>query len=149
MLSKQLKDSQRHQRQPKTSKTAKDIKDSQSRLNYFCREREFLNGRTESTSAPPSTTIDHVQVAEIEKNSMTLSIKISGKSLDQKTIKTKALLDTGAGGKFINQNFVQNQKIKTKNLEHPIEVFNVDGTPNKQGTITKYTQLDLMINGYT
>ena len=43
----------------------------------------------------------------------------------------KALLDTGAEEKFIDQNFVQNQKIKMKNLEHPIEVFNVDGTPNK------------------
>ena len=83
------------------------------------------------TSVPPSITIDHVQVAEIEKNTMTLSIKISGESLDQKTVETKALLDTGAGGKFINQNFVRNQKIKTKNLEHPIEVFNMDGAPNK------------------
>ena len=80
---------------------------------------------------------------------MTLSIEISGENLDQKTIEMKALLDTGAGGKFINQNFVRNQKIKTKNLEHPVEVFNVDGTPNKQGTITKYTQLDLTINGCT
>ena len=82
-------------------------------------------------SVPPSITIDQVQVAKIKKNSMTLSIEISGKSIDQKTIETKALLDTGAGGKFIDQNFVQNQRIKTKNLEHPIEVFNVDGTPNK------------------
>ena len=57
-------------------------------------------------SVPPSITIDHVQVAEIEKNSLTLSIKIFGKSLGQKTIKMKALLDTGAGGKFIDQNFV-------------------------------------------
>ena len=80
---------------------------------------------------------------------MTLSIEISGESLDQKTIKTKALLDTGAGGKFIDQNFVRNQKIKTKNLEHPIKVFNVDGTPNEQGTIMKYTRLDLTINGCT
>ena len=80
---------------------------------------------------------------------MTLSIKISGESLDQKTVETEVLLDTGAGGKFINQNFVWNQKIRTKNLEHPIEVFNVDGTPNKWGTITKYTQLDLTINGCT
>ena len=87
-------------------------------------------------SVPPSITIDHVQVAEIKKNTMTLSIKISGESLDQKTIKTKALLDTGAGGKFINQNFIQNQKIKMKNLEHPIKVFNVDGAPNKRGTVT-------------
>ena len=62
---------------------------------------------------------------------MTVSIEISGEKIDQKIIKTKMLLDTGAGGKFIDQNFVRNQKIKTKNLEHPIEVFNVDGTPNK------------------
>ena len=99
-------------------------------------------------SVPPSITIDNVQVAKIEKNSMTLSIKISGESIDQINIETKALLDTGAGGN-IDQNFVQNQKIKTKNLEHSIEVFNVDGTPNKQGTITKYTWLDLTINGCT
>ena len=49
------------------------------------------------TSVPPSITIDNVQVAEIEKNTITLSIKISGENIDQKTIKTKALLDTGAG----------------------------------------------------
>ena len=80
---------------------------------------------------------------------MTVSIEISGENIDQKTIKTKTLLDTGAGGKFIDQNFVRNQKIKMKNLEHPIEVFNVDRTPNKRGTITKYTQLDLTINRRT
>ena len=100
-------------------------------------------------SAPPSITIDHVEVAEIGKNKMTLSIEISGKNLGQKTIKITTLLDTGAGGKFINQNYVQNQKIKTKELEHPIKVFNMDGTPNKQGTITKYTWLSLTINGCT
>ena len=80
---------------------------------------------------------------------MTLSIKISGKSLGQKNVKTTTLLDTGAGEKFINQNFVQNQKIKTKDLEHHIEVFNVDRTPNKWRTNTKYTWLDLTINGCT
>ena len=100
-------------------------------------------------SAPPSITIDHVQVAEIEKNMMRVSIEISGKKLSQKTVKTTTLLDTGAGGNFIDQNFVQNQKIKTKDLEHPIKIFNVDGTPNKQGTITEYTWLNLTINGHT
>ena len=65
-----------------------------------------MNRRTELTSAPPSITIDNVQVAEIEKNTMTLSIKMSGKNISQKTVKTRALLDTGAGGKFIDQNFV-------------------------------------------
>jgi Retroviral aspartyl protease len=81
---------------------------------------------------------------------MTVDILISGESLDQKKIiETTTLLDTGAGGKFIDQNFVQNQKIKTKELKYPIKVFNVDGTPNKRGTITRYTWLDLTINGQT
>jgi Retroviral aspartyl protease len=79
---------------------------------------------------------------------MTVNILILGASLGQKKIvEATTLLDTGAGGKFINQNFVRNQKIETKELKYPIEVFNVDGTPNKQETIIKYTQLDLMING--
>jgi Retroviral aspartyl protease len=81
---------------------------------------------------------------------MTVDILISGKSLGQKKIvEATTLLDTGAGGKFIDHNFVRNQKIETKELKYPIKVFNVDGTPNKRGTIMKYTQLDLTINGQT
>jgi Retroviral aspartyl protease len=81
---------------------------------------------------------------------MTVDILISGESLVQKKIfEATTLLDTGAEGKFINQNFVQNQKIETKELKYPIEVFNVDGTLNKQGTIMKYTRMDLTINGQT
>jgi hypothetical protein len=81
---------------------------------------------------------------------MTVDILILVESLGQmKIVKTTTLLDTGAGGKFIDQNFVRNQKIETKELKYSIEVFNVDGTPNKWGTITKYTQLDLTINGQT
>ena len=57
--------------------------------NDAWRQRGLLNRRTGSTSAPPSITIDHVQVAKIEENSITLSIEISGENLGQKTIKTK------------------------------------------------------------
>jgi Retroviral aspartyl protease len=106
--------------------------------------------RTGLTSASLSISIEHVQVAQIKKNTMTVDILISGESLGQKKIiETTTLLDTGAGGKFIDQNFVQNQKIETKELKYPIEVFNVDGTPNKRGTIMKYSRLDLTINGQT
>jgi Retroviral aspartyl protease len=109
-----------------------------------------LKQRTGSTSASPSISIGHVKVAQIKKNTMTVDILISGESLGQKKIvEATTLLDTGAGGKFINQNFVQNQKIETKELKYPIKVFNVDETPNKWGTITKYTRLDLTINGQT
>jgi hypothetical protein len=66
-----------------------------------------LKRRTGSTSVSPSISIEHVQVAQIEKNTMTVDILISGESLGQKEIiKATTLLDTGAGGKFINQNFV-------------------------------------------
>jgi Retroviral aspartyl protease len=81
---------------------------------------------------------------------MTVDILISGESLEHKKIvETTTLLETGAEGKFIDQNFIWNQKIETKELKYPIEVFNVNGTPKKWGTITKYTQLDLTINGQT
>jgi hypothetical protein len=109
-----------------------------------------LKWRTGSTSTSLSVSIEHVQVAQIKKNTMTVDILISGESLGQKKIiKTTTLLDTGAGGKFIDQNFIRNQKIETKKLKYPIEVFNVDGTLHKRGTITKYTWLDLTINGQT
>jgi hypothetical protein len=79
---------------------------------------------------------------------MTVDISIQGESLGRKKIvEATTLLDTGPGKKFIDQNFVWNQKIETKELKYPIEIFNVDGTPNKRGTITKYTWLDLTING--
>jgi hypothetical protein len=75
----------------------------------------FLKWGTRSMSVSSSLSIEHVQVAQIEKNMMTIDILISGESLRQKkTVETTTLLDTGAGGKFINQNFVQNQKKKTK-----------------------------------
>jgi hypothetical protein len=94
--------------------------------------KDFLKRRTSSTSVSPSLSIQHVQVAQIKKNTMTVDILILGESLGQKKIvEATTLLDTRAGGKFINQNFVQNQKIETKELKYPIEVFNVDGTPNK------------------
>jgi hypothetical protein len=48
-----------------------------------------------------------VQVAQIKKNTMTVDILISGESLEQKKIvEATTLLDTGAAGKFIDQNFV-------------------------------------------
>jgi hypothetical protein len=62
-----------------------------------------LKQRTGSMSASSSIYIKHVQVAQIEKNTMTVDILISGKSLGQKKIvEATTLLDTGAGGKFIN-----------------------------------------------
>jgi Zinc knuckle len=63
----------------------------------------FLKSRTGLTSVSPSLSIKHVQVAQIEKNTISIDILILGKSLGQKrNVETTTLLDTGAGEKFIN-----------------------------------------------
>jgi hypothetical protein len=47
----------------------------------------------------PSLSIKHVQVAQIKKNTMTVDILISDKSLgEKKIVEATTLLDTGAGG---------------------------------------------------
>ena len=65
----------------------------------------------------------------------------------KKKVETLALIDSGAGGKFIDQNFARKEKFKMKDLENPLVVYNVDGTLNKTGTIRKYVDLPMTING--
>ena len=56
---------------------------------------------------------------------MSIPVTISYKEQsEQKTAETKALLDTGAGGKFIDQNYVRQQGLQTENLKFPIKVYN-------------------------
>ena len=70
-------------------------------------------------------------------------------SLDkkEKNVETLGLIDSGAGGKFIDQNFAREEKLETKDLENPLVVYNVDGTLKKTGTIRKYVNLPMTING--
>ena len=88
-------------------------------------------------------------VAKIEKKSMTIPISILTDNTNKRIVETKALLDTGAGGKFINQNFVLQENIRTHKLEKPITVYNVDGTQNKTGTITWYVDVNLQVGNRT
>ena len=61
-------------------------------------------------------------------------------------VKTLGLIDSRAGGKFIDQDFTKESGFKTLKLEEPLRVLNVDGTENKRGTIKDYVELDLEIN---
>ena len=76
---------------------------------------------------------------------MLLPISILSGKNKERTVETKALLDTGAGGKFIDQNFVLAHGIRTHKLEKPITVYNVDGTKNKTGMITRYVDVKLQV----
>src|SRR5882724_3669952 len=53
----------------------------------------------------------------------------------------EALIDSGATGMFINIEFIRSKNIRTHQLPRAILVYNVDGTPNEVGHITKVVNL--------
>ena len=53
------------------------------------------------------------------------------------TYSVGALLDCGTTGLFLDTKFVQHHGINTKKLPRAIPVYNVDGTLNKNGSITE------------
>ena len=61
----------------------------------------------------------------------------------------KALIDSGAEGEFIDQNYARSIGTNNIQLKKPIPVLNVDGTWNKQGMITHYMELNTTIGKCT
>ena len=86
-------------------------------------------------SVSPCLDIYSVTIAKILRNSIFIPIEIGSSKQNVKT-----LIDCGAGGLFIDQNF--SRKFKVENLEKPIKAFNVDSTENKKGTIKSYVDLE-------
>ena len=80
----------------------------------------------------------------INKNSLSIPLKIKSES---ETVETQALLDSGAGGEFFDQNYAKTLQLPLKTLEKPIPAINVDGTLNKKGTIKHYINLEMDIFG--
>jgi hypothetical protein len=60
-----------------------------------------------------------------------------------KRAKTSALLDSGTTENFINPNYARELKLPIEELVEPCKVFNVDGTQNRHGKITHYTDLEV------
>jgi hypothetical protein len=78
-----------------------------------------------------------------------MSIPISLRELQKnnKTVDLEALLDSGAGGLFIDETFARRNDFVLHRLPRPLNVYNVDGTSNKKGTITSYVKADLTVGG--
>jgi len=72
---------------------------------------------------------------------MLIPIRIA---LGDKNVETPSMIDSGAGGTFIDQNYAR--KFNVQNLDEPVKAFNVDGTENKKGTIKSYVDLEFYIN---
>ena len=79
----------------------------------------------------------------------TLSIPVAIKNKENKTIKIPALIDSGAGGIFIDQNYAKRSYLQIQKLNKPLVTRNVDNTKNKHGKITSFVELNLTVNGKT
>jgi len=55
----------------------------------------------------------------------------------------KALLDCRATGSLINRDFVYSKGMNTWTLSHNILIFNIDGSPNEAGQISKVVDIVL------
>ena len=58
-----------------------------------------------------------------------------------KRAETVALLDSGATENFINISYAQKLNLPIRRLTQERRLFNVDGTPNKVGTLKYYTDI--------
>ena len=68
------------------------------------------------------------------------------KKNEYESVETLALIDSGAGGKFINRKYVEQLGLSIQTLKKPIMAKNIDRTLNKTGTITSYVDLTVKID---
>ena len=101
----------------------------------------FLKRRTRLTLVSPSLNIYSVTVGDISNNTLSIPFKTVTR---EKNVKTQAMINCGAGGVFIDQNFTKN--FKQRKLDCPLTAKNVDGTINKKGTIKNYVDLEFKID---
>ena len=60
-----------------------------------------------------------------------------------------ALVDCGATGQFIDQDYVWKHRLSTQKLTRPIPVFNVDGTRKEAGSIKEVVNAILRFEEHT
>ena len=60
-------------------------------------------------------------------------------------IKVAAMVDSGATSLFINQKYAKHHQMLQTPLEHPIMLYNIDGSLNEARSITHKVKLDLKV----
>src|SRR6266436_7438435 len=99
--------------------------------------------KQESVSPPPPT-VTPPSIYVLSKSAHTLNMSIELQTTTSLcSISTSALLDSGATGMFVNQAFAQKHKLKTHPLPNPVPVHNINGTPNKNGSIMEEVKVIL------
>ena len=68
------------------------------------------------------------------------------KTRNSKKLKVKALVNSRCTHTGIDEQLVKEKRIQTKSINFSFEVFNVDGTKNRE--VTKMAPLEIEINGH-
>ncbi|ESK82006.1 reverse transcriptase-rnase h-integrase [Moniliophthora roreri MCA 2997] len=102
----------------------------------------FLKRWKRLTLLPPAITVSTVVLAKSTRHSMHIPFMYNNGT---EIVKGKALIDSGAGGRFISEEEAQKTKKPWNKLPKPIKVYNVDGTWNKIGWITHTITVDVSI----
>jgi len=77
-------------------------------------------------------------ICSLKLDAKCIMLPIHLKTMDtMEETSTEAMVDTGATGDFIDQDFVTQVKRLTCKLSQPIPVYNMDGTLNDAGSICK------------
>ncbi|KAF9801195.1 hypothetical protein IEO21_10184 [Rhodonia placenta] len=58
------------------------------------------------------------------------------------------MVDSGATTKFINKRFITENRVRTRKLKEPIPLYNIDGTLNKDGSISEVAVLQMQIGDH-
>jgi hypothetical protein len=87
-----------------------------------------------------------VLVARVSNKSICIPITLHENKKDREPVELEALLDSGAGGLFIDATFAKQNKFTLNDLPEPLNAYNVDSTLNKKGTVTSYIKADLQVN---
>src|SRR5258708_16866045 len=91
---------------------------------------------------PPAVTPPSIYI--LSKSACTLNMSIElWTTTSLHSVSTSALLDSGVTGMFVNRAFAQKHKLETHPLPNPVPVHNIDGTPNKNGSIMEEVEVIL------
>jgi hypothetical protein len=83
-------------------------------------------------------------------NASSLTLKVEVQTTDTAEVKSvSALVDSGATGLFIDQEYVRINRFTTRKLTRPIVLYNVDGTHNEAGAIHEVVDLILRYQGHS
>jgi len=81
-----------------------------------------------------------IHLLELDVKCIMLPIHLKTMDTMEET-STEAMVDTGATGDFIDQDFVTQAKLPTCKLSQLIQVYNVDGTLNEAGSICEVVNM--------